>query len=236
MIAILTSDFIDLANSIPTELNPKCQLVNGLKVYHICVNGNRAVIANVGESKVYVTRNVMTIINCFHPDLIINTGNLAALNGSAFNSIFISTNSLQHDVDVTALGFNAGEIPELTQILFPANAGLIGFANNAVQRLALSSTSGTIGSGDQFIASSATSNALRAQFNLDAIDMESATIGEIAQLEGLDYVTVKGVSNYANDNAVNDYYAHKATANAAALNVAIEMLREIFPPRPSRVC
>lgn len=236
MIAILTSDFIDLENLLPREYNPQCQLVNGLKVYHICVNGKRAIIVNVGESKVYVTRNVMTIIDCFHPDLLINTGNLAGLNGIAFNSIFISTNTLQHDVDVTALGFTAGEIPELTQTQFPANAGLIGYANNAVQRLGLASSSGTIGSGDQFIASTTRANALRTQFNIDAIDMESATIGEIAQLEDLDYVTIKGISNNADDNAVNDYYAYKATANSSALTVVLEMLKEIFPPRPSRVC
>ena len=113
------------------------------------------VIVKCGMGKVNAGICAHTLINEFGCTKIINTGVAGSLDSKIdIGDIVVSTDAVQHDFTVEAIGFQKGEIPYTGLYAFPANEALRADAVKAVRESAsdVHVFEGRVCSGDQFIS------------------------------------------------------------------------------------
>jgi adenosylhomocysteine nucleosidase len=108
-----------------------------------------------GIGKVNAAVGCALLIDRFGPEFVVNTGSAGGLLPElTFGDVVISDGLLEHDVDVTAFGYEPGQIPGLPAV-FPADLSLVERAERAVDGLkargglpaSLNRVRGIIGSG-----------------------------------------------------------------------------------------
>lgn len=119
--------------------------------------------------------------------------------------LVISTDCVQHDVDVTALGYPLGEIPGETPS-WPADAALMELAGQAAQEVQdVNVMQGRVASGDVFVASPERVSALWRQFGAACAEMEGAAVAQVCSKHGVPFVVIRSVSDTADKTAHVDY-------------------------------
>ncbi|MBR0316560.1 MAG: 5'-methylthioadenosine/S-adenosylhomocysteine nucleosidase, partial [Synergistaceae bacterium] len=84
------------------------------------------VIVKCGMGKVNAGICAQMLIDVFDVDCIINTGVAGALNPNLdIGDIVVAVDSVQHDYDVSPVGFKRGEIPYTGKVAFESDKNLI---------------------------------------------------------------------------------------------------------------
>lgn len=119
--------------------------------------------------------------------------------------IVVSSDCVQHDVDVTALGYRLGEIPG--EILsWPADEQLRALALEAAHEVqGVNVTGGRVVSGDTFVASPEKVAWLWQTFGAACAEMEGAAVAQVCARHGVPYVVIRSVSDTAGGDANVDY-------------------------------
>ena len=143
--------------------------------------------------------------------------------------IVISKECLEHDIDVTPLGYEKGVIPDMETSVFTADSHLIEVAKKAVTlaELDVNIVEGKVVSGDQFIGTAEKKQYLRKQFNGDCAEMEGASIAHTAWLNKVPFLVIRAISDKADGGAEMDYptFEKKAAKNSIKLMMTfIQML------------
>ena len=139
------------------------------------------------------TRVVFTgVAGAVHPELKVG-------------DIVVSIDCLQHDVDVTALGYPLGEIPG-EPLSWPADPQLQALAMEAAHEVqGVAVMAGRVVSGDVFVASPERASALWQTFGAACAEMEGAAVAQVCARHGVPYVVVRSVSDTADGSANVDY-------------------------------
>lgn len=82
-------------------------------------------------------------------------------------------------------------------------------------------------SGDLFVADEAARTALVDQFGAQIVDMESAAAAQVAYLNGIPFLAVRAVSDYAGNEALAQITDSVEDASRAAARMVIEMIARI---------
>lgn len=119
--------------------------------------------------------------------------------------IVVSTDLVQHDVDVTPLGYERGTIPDETPA-WQANEQLTELAMQAAADIeGIQAKAGRIASGDQFIASVEGVQALWTHFGAACAEMEGAAVAQVCARAGVPFVVIRSISDTADHAAKVDY-------------------------------
>lgn len=113
----------------------------------------------------------------------------------------ISSVCVQHDMDVTPLGFKRGVIPYQETSAFPAEASLITLAEEACKALGAHYLIGKVLSGDQFIANKDTVNMLYTEMDGACAEMEGAAVAQVCYMNRVPFVVLRGMSDKADGSA-----------------------------------
>ncbi len=199
IISTVANEIALLKDSLAIEAE---ESVSGMQFYRGRLGGREAVLVQCGRGKVNAGICAQTLILRFGVSSILNTGVAGALNHEInIGSIIISTDTVQHDVDATALGYKPGKLPGTGPDVFPADAEL--------RRLAAASAAaavpekrvyeGRICSGDQFISDSARKRQLGEEFGALCCDMEGAAIAQVCAMNAVPFVAIRAISDKADD-------------------------------------
>ena len=159
-----------------------------------------AVVVKCGMGKVNAGICAHTLINHYGVAEVINTGVGGSLdNRIDIGDIVVSTDAVQHDYDVSIIGFQKGEIPYTGLYAFPADPSLREAAVKAVKDTApdVKVFEGRVCSGDQFIASSEQKNTIIENFGGLCCEMEGAAIAQACYLNQTPYVIIRAISDKA---------------------------------------
>ena len=84
----------------------------GYTFYQGQLDGNDVVIVQSGIGKVAAALATAILIDKFQPDYVVNTGSAGGFNPTLkVGDIVVSSEVRYHDVDVTAFGYEIGQLP-----------------------------------------------------------------------------------------------------------------------------
>ena len=184
------------------------------------LNGASVVVVRCGIGKVNAALCVQILADLFQVTHIINTGVAGSLNAKLdIGDILISRDALHHDMDVTALGYQPGVVPQMSRLEFPADTRMMELAKASCERVCsdIHAIYGRVVSGDQFISDSAVKDRLISLFHGDCAEMEGASIAHGAYLNEIPFVIIRAISDKADGSAQMDYpQFEKAAAEHSA--------------------
>ncbi|MBQ9718793.1 MAG: 5'-methylthioadenosine/adenosylhomocysteine nucleosidase [Clostridia bacterium] len=176
------------------------------------------VLAVCGIGKVFAAICAQTMIVNYAPDAIINTGVGGTLTKKlSVGDVAVSSAMVQHDMDTSALGDPVGLISGPNIIEIPADAALAEKISAIVKDMGINTVTGTIATGDQFIAKQETKDRIVERFGAIACEMEGAAIGQVCFVNKVPFAVIRAISDDADSGACDDYptFAKMAAKNSA---------------------
>lgn len=193
-----------------------------MKFYEGTLRGKGVVIVQCGIGKVNAGICVQILADLFQVDAVINTGVAGSLRAEInIGDIVVSTDACEHDMDVTALGYKQGIIPQMKESFFKADRQLVEAAIEVCREVNpdINVYEGRVLSGDQFISGEEIKNKLIDLFDGFCTEMEGAAIAHAAFLNEIPYVVIRAISDKADGSAHMDYpeFERAAAAHSAKL-------------------
>jgi len=174
----------------------------GIKYYQGTIAGKSVVLCKSGVGKVNAAVTTQILVDRFNVSKVLFTGVAGALHPDLnIGDIVVSSECMQHDMDVTALGFSRGVIPYQEVSTFPADNILVNLAEKACRELKVNYKTGKILSGDQFIASHDTVRELREQLGGVCAEMEGAAVAQVCYMNETPFVIIRSMSDKADGSA-----------------------------------
>lgn len=201
----------------------------GLSYYRGTLHGRSAVVTQSGVGKVNAAVCTQALIDKFGVDVVLFTGVAGAVNPELnIGDIVISTSSLQHDVDVTALGFPRGTIPYQEVSEYPSDEGLVKLAQASGDSLFPGRChTGKVLSGDQFIADRDIVRRLREEMGGACTEMEGAAVAQVCHMNGVPHVIIRSMSDKADGSAHVNFAAFTVEAANRSFAIVSEMVKKL---------
>ncbi len=186
------------------------------------LGGQEVVVVRSGIGKVNAALCAQILVDDFHVTHIINTGIAGSLDAQLdIGDVVVSTEAVEHDFDVSAIGFRKGEHPYIKIVNFPASEAMRRRAMQAVREVApeIRGMEGRVCSGDQFISSQKKKEALVEEFAGCCAEMEGAAIAHACFLNDIPFVIIRAMSDKADDSShiSFDEFAKIAAARSVAI-------------------
>ncbi len=195
--------------------NPKTTTVADMVFYEGKLDGADVVVVQCGMGKVNAGICANTLINDFGCTRVINTGVAGSLDAQIdIGDIVVSTDAVQHDFTVEAIGFQKGEIPYTGLYAFPADEAMRKAAVEAVRAAApeISVFEGRVCSGDQFISSKEQRNKIITDFGGMCCEMEGGAIAQACYLNHTPFVIIRAISDKVDESEELSYEEFKEAA------------------------
>lgn len=198
--------------------------------YSGTISGVPVVLVESGIGKVQMGMTAAVMLSQFKPDIVINTGSAGGIGeGLAVGDVVLSTAVAYHDVDATAFGYLLGQLPQQPQ-KFVADAALVKAIAAAAQQVGLTTRTGLIVSGDEFVASQSRITAIKAIYpDALAAEMEGAAIGQVATQFHVPFVVIRAMSDVGDENAsvsFDDFIIDAGKRSAQMLLTYIDSLQQ----------
>jgi adenosylhomocysteine nucleosidase len=217
------------------------------------LDGCPVVIVCAGVGKVNAALCAQILITAYGVDCVINTGSAGGLRPDLrVLDMVVSTDCVQHDVDVTGFGYRPGHIPGMSSPFFEADARLRQIALVAFARAVSGFPSaesgeaggvggtaaagdnpppkmaeGRIASGDVFVCDAAVRQRIIDRFDPACVEMEGAAVAQVCVINRVRFVILRSVSDLAGAEASMSYEDFSKIASQASALVVREMLAEL---------
>lgn len=172
----------------------------------ICIN------CGIGKVNAATAATHLADMGCTY---ILNFGLSGGVSRVHRGEIVLPEKFLEHDFDLTGIGYKPCEKPS-QKYIYDADTTLLKKAKGVIGDC----TGGTAVCGDKFICNCADRDFLRDTFGATTCDMETAAIASVCDMAAIPYLSLRRVS----DDAGEDAYANYSKMNTAEGNT----LSEIF--------
>ena len=217
IIGAMPSELADIRNTLK---DAEVKHISGFDFYINEVAGKKVINACCGIAKVNAALCAQVLIDNFKPDAVINAGIAGGMDSSIkVCDIVVSNEVLPHDLDLHFLK----DYPPYCGI-FKADKNLIDTAVNICTKQGVKSFVGRIVSGEAFITDTAVKNGIKEKFDPFAVDMESAAVGHCAYLNEVPFVSVRCISDNADDEGAMSFDEFEKIAARRVADVVLEMV------------
>ena len=173
------------------------------------------VVVKSGIGKVNAGICAQILISTFKVNKIINTGVAGSLDTKvSIGDFVISTDAVEHDYDLTPIGYRPGEVDPINVVGIPADVELRASAMEAVKAVApdVSAFEGRVCSGDQFIAGKEQKEKITSVFGGLCCEMEGGAIAHVCYQNNTPFVIIRTISDNADGSGSDDYNKFKDDA------------------------
>lgn len=153
-----------------------------------------------GIGKVNAAAATMYLIN-IGCEVILNYGLSGGVSRISRGEITLPDRFLEHDFDLTVLGYSPCEKPAQPSYIYKADEKLLAAAQGVIKN----TKSGTAVTGDRFICDDKVRIELRDRFNAMSCDMETAAIAYACNYSNVPFLSLRRVSDDAGNDAKADY-------------------------------
>jgi adenosylhomocysteine nucleosidase len=222
---------IAIIGAMPSELcdiretlgEAEIRRISGYDFYINEFKGKKIINVCCGIAKVNAAVCTQVAIDNFRPDAVINTGIAGGMNRDVkVCDIVISSEVLPHDLDPHFLN----DYPPYCGI-FKSDENLIKKAAEVCGKFGVNCFNGRIVSGEAFISDDSVKADIIARFNPYAVDMESAAVGHCCYLNDMPYVSVRCISDNADDDGAMSFDKFEKIAAKRVAEIVLEMCTEL---------
>lgn len=179
--------------NVTTEEIANCEFTSGT------YKGQEVVLLKSGIGKVNAAMSTTLLLQKYQPDVVINTGSAGGFDQNLeVGAIVISDEVRHHDVDVTAFGYEMGQVPQMPAA-FRSDAALMELAEKAVEEVGEHAYAvGLIATGDSFMNDPVRVETVRGHFPaMKAAEMEAAAVAQVCHQFGVPFVVIRALSDIA---------------------------------------
>ncbi len=190
--------------------------------------GKEAVVTVCGEGKVNAAMCAQTMILTYKPDMIINTGvGGGVADGLKIGDIVAADGVVQHDMDMSPLGYEVGYICGVDSILMPCDKRISDLLFECINDCSISCQRGIVATGDQFISSDDKKKQLVERFNAAVCEMEGGAIGHVCIRNGVPFGVLRAVSDGGDDEASISFPEFAKLAAENSIKVMTEFMKRV---------
>ncbi len=206
------------------------QVVANCKFYTGMLNGQEVILLQSGIGKVAAAIGTSILLERFNPSYVINTGSAGGFDPSLnLGDVVISTEVAYHDADVTAFGYEMGQMAQ-QPARFVSDNKLINVAESALNAMIPSphAVRGLICTGDAFVHTKERQDFIRTHFNeVIAVEMEAAAIAQTCHQFEVPFVVVRAISDVADKKSPMTFEEFLPLA-AQSSSLMVEKMVEIL--------
>jgi len=206
-----------------------------LKIFTGAINNKFIILAQSGVGKVNAALNAQYIIDTYNPNIIINTGVAGGISdGLDIGDVVIGTYLVQHDFDVTALGYAKGYmctgIEKDKPTKYYCDKKLVERfqsyleQNMPKQKIHL----GIIASGDKFVSGKDSKKEINEYFGAIAVEMEGCAIAQVATRNKIPFVVTRAISDLADGKTVqyqNEFEKKMSEVSTQTIKIFLKNLQ-----------
>lgn len=162
--------------------------------------GNTSVICincGIGKVNAATAATHLADVGCTY---ILNFGLSGGISGVKRGEVVLPARFLEHDFDLTGIGYKPCEKPS-QKYIYDADKTILQIAQTVIGDCA----HGTAVCGDRFICSASDRDFLRESFGATTCDMETAAIASVCDMADIPYLSLRRVSDDAGDDAYVNY-------------------------------
>jgi adenosylhomocysteine nucleosidase len=170
------------------------------------------------------------LISHFQVSKIINTGVAGSLSKDLHvGDVVVSTDAVQHDYDLTPIGYPKGEIPDTGRYAFEADKELRESAMRIIKNIdpELNVMEGRICSGDQFISSVADRETITNNFGGLCCEMEGGAIAHVCYLNDTPFIIIRAISDNADGTGGDEYLKNKDVIAERSASIVWTFVEEL---------
>lgn len=201
----------------------------GYTFYQGQLEGNDVVIVQSGIGKVAAALATAILIDRFQPDYVVNTGSAGGFDASLkVGDIVVSAEVRYHDVDVTAFGYEIGQLPA-NPPAYIADETLVNAAKTGIEALTnINAMVGLITTGDTFMTKADDIAKARANFpTMAAVEMEGAAIAHTCHQFNIPFVIIRSLSDIAGKESPTSFDEYLETASVNSSQLVLNMLNAL---------
>lgn len=187
------------------------------------------VIVQSGIGKVAAALATAILIDRFNPDYVVNTGSAGGFDASLkVGDIVVSSEVRYHDVDVTAFGYEIGQLPANPAAYSP-HEQLVAAAKQGIEQLEnINAMVGLITTGDTFMTKDDDIAKARANFpTMVAVEMEGAAIAHTCHHFNVPFVIIRSLSDIAGKESPTSFDEYLEVASVNSSQLVINMLNAL---------
>ncbi|MCR5149222.1 MAG: 5'-methylthioadenosine/adenosylhomocysteine nucleosidase [Eubacterium sp.] len=203
------------------------KVITGMTFCQGKLSGKEVVIVQSGVGKVNAAICTEALILNYNVDCVINTGIAGSLDANIdIGDVVLSTDAMEHDMDVSGLGYAPGIVPDQDNSVYVADEKLRKAAKEACEAVNpdIKVFEGRVVSGDKFVSDKATKEFLVSTFGGMCTEMEGASIAHAAYLNKVPYLVIRAISDKADDSADMDYPSFQRKAIVHSVRLVTEMV------------
>ena len=191
------------------------------------LEGVPVVVARCGIGKVNAAALTQYVVSLGVRSVVL-TGVAGAVDpGLRVGDVVVGVDAVQHDVDVTGLGYAPGEVPG-AGTAFACDPRLVDLATEAARDLpGVRVVRGRVASGDVFVADAGVGARIWELFGAVCAEMEGAACAQVCAAWGVPFVVVRSISDTADHAAHVDFRSFTALAAQRAEALVRGALRRL---------
>ncbi len=185
--------------------------INGADV--ICIN------CGIGKVNASAVASALASLNC---NAILNFGLSGGISGASRGGLCVPDKFLEHDFDLTVLGYKPCEKPN-QKYIYEVNSKLL----EIFKQVANTEFTGTAVCGDRFICSKKDSDFFRDNFSATTCDMETAAIASVCDMADVPFAALRRISDDAGDSATESYTEMNTSGELYLPNIFLNILSKV---------
>lgn len=157
-----------------------------------------AILCGIGKVNAAAAAAHMVDTGC---EIILNYGLSGGINGIRRGELCLCTEFLEHDFDLTTIGYKPCEKPGQQSYIYRSDKRLNGIIKSLMPEI----KEGVAVTGDCFVCDEGLKNFLRDGFGAMCCDMETAAIAYVCEYADVPFAAVRRVSDDAGESAADNY-------------------------------
>jgi len=154
--------------------------------------------------------------------VILNFGLSGGISGVHRGEIVAADRFLEHDFDLTTIGYAPCEKPR-QKYIYDADAVLLEIVKYCVEGIKC----GTAVCGDRFICNEEDRNFFKSEFNAMSCDMETGAIASVCDMFDIPFIALRRISDDAGSDAVDSYNDMNTSGETLLTDVFDKIVRVV---------